>query len=345
MRVSPLPLIALCVLGCVVIPDRQRKQVPRGDPWASTEQTSHPVHLPSGPATNAPADPFRTAACPKDLSLSVGPRNIDGRDPSTTMRGPYAKEHLKLVTPDQFLLQQDAVARVLELEAKQPGLVPAGFREQIGKHGRDPNFRLYMARCELAKAETTRRAGYDAGLAYLLGANVKEALPLVTQSFYPDGTTSTSCTNSADCGAHTCDSVTRSCGSSKQRTASFLSSAELDVEDALVRTFATMLTPEMIENTRYVPDNIINTWVYGRFTRCGSGLCNFTRYNVAGKTQLVHWDRRYRGESYGGEATPASKICSQETQAVDRESCVYRCGTGAKSKEDACLVGCYANCK
>ena len=111
-----------------------------------------------------------------------------------------------------------------------------------------------------------------------------------------------------------------------------------------------MLTPEMIENTRHVADNIINTWVYGRYTRCGNALCNFTRYEVHGKTQLVHWDRRYRGESSSIESTAktapsGTKVCSEETQAFTRESCVYRCGTGAKSREEACVIGCYAHCK
>jgi hypothetical protein len=330
------------VAGCIVVPDQRR--TPKQDPWESPPPAQPAMHLPTGPAA-PPADPFATAECPADLSLAAGPRNIDGRDPHKTMRVAYAKEHLKLVTQDQLVLQQDAVARVLELEAKTPGLVPAGFRDRIAKHARDPKFRMYMARCELERPETIRRAGHDAALAYLLGANVKEVFPLVEKSLYPDGTTSMSCSRSADCGELTCDSVTRSCSSSTARTASFMSQAELDVEDTLVRTFATMLTPEMIENTRYERGNIINTWVYGRFTKCSGVLCNFTRYSVRGKTQLVHWDRRYRGETYDGGATPASKICSQETQAVDRESCVYRCGTGAKSKEAACITHCHANCR
>ena len=99
---------------------------------------------------------------------------------------------------------------------------------------------------------------------------------------------------------------------------------------------------------------MIGTFVYGRYVRCSSGtLCNFTRYSTTdGRTTLVNWDKRYRGESYSvssGESedalTGTAKECFDHTAAADLDQCVYRCGTGAASKEEACKGKCYAWCE
>jgi hypothetical protein len=344
-------LVLACVIGCTVAPQQQAGPQPAQptESYATVTTSDDPAPA-SEPA--AMPDPFASAACPTDLSIAVGARKHDGRYQRDTIRARYTKEHLKPVTAAQMLSREDAIERVLGFEANKPGLIPAGFRAEIAAHGRDPSFRLYMARCELAGAETLRRAGHDAGLAYLLGAPADQVHALLKKSFYPDGPTSMSCTASNDCAdGMFCDRAEKSCTSAKAKTASFLSAAELDVEDALVRGFASMLTPEMIENTRHDPDDMIGTFVYGRFVRCRSGtLCNFTRYSTTdGRTTLVNWDKRYRGESYGGASedvlTGKAKECFDHTEASDLDQCVYRCGTGAKSKEEACKGKCYAWCE
>ncbi|MBS1122770.1 MAG: hypothetical protein H6Q90_4998, partial [Deltaproteobacteria bacterium] len=164
-----------------------------------------------------PSDPFATAACPEDLSLAVA-RKLDGRIPADTQPGPYTKEHGKPVTANQLVATDEAIAKVIALETATPGVVPRGFRAELAAHARDPHYRLFMARCELDSPITTRRAGYDAGLALLLGASPADVLPLVLKSFYPGGTTSMSCTRAADCGPSSCDPVTRSCMSKAEHT-------------------------------------------------------------------------------------------------------------------------------
>lgn len=322
---------------------------PAGESYASVTTSDDAS---AGASTAVPADPYADAPCPADLSLDVGARKIDGRDPADTIHVKYAKEHLKRVKDDGLVGKDDAIERVLAIESDHPGVVPAGFRTELGAHARDPSYRLYMARCELATDATTRRAGYDAGLAFLLGAGMTEVLPLVEQSFYPDGPTVMSCTKTADCGGGDmkCDRVEKECRSKRHKTASFLSAAELDIEDTLTRAYARLLTPEAIEDTRYHADDLVGTWAYGRYIKCSGVLCNITRYEqTSGSTRLVYWDRRYRGESYGGASedvlTGDAKVCFDHTTAADYSQCEGMCGSLAETDPARCLARCAAWCK
>ena len=134
----------------------------------------------------ARVDPYAGTPCPGDLSLALK-RTIDGREPNDTQPGPYAKEHQHEITADQLLARDAAIAKILALEARTPAVVPAELRAGLADRARDPDYRLFMARCELGSASTLRRAGYDAALAYLLGASESDALPIVMQSLEPDG--------------------------------------------------------------------------------------------------------------------------------------------------------------
>lgn len=206
-------------------------------------------------------------------------------------RGTLAAQHRQQVRRSELLDSEAAIKRVIAIEAAHPAVVPAAFRKDVVTYGRTPEFRLHMARCELAHPQSIRRAGYDAAMAVLLGAAPEVALPLINQSVFPDGPTTTSCGSNADCSG-SCDAVTKECTSPRRQAASKLSHAELDIEDALVRAFASKLTKEQLERDRYVPGNLVELWTFGRYARCGDALCNLTRYDVDGKPRLVYWDRR-----------------------------------------------------
>jgi hypothetical protein len=344
-RVMPRGFLGIVVVIVACTPPGPATTPSTGESYATVTTSADPTAVASEPAP--PPDPWATATCPGDLSLADGDRDIDGRMPLDTIPTRYAKEHMKVAKAADFVSPDEAIDRVLALEADKPGVVPAGFRAVLAEHGRDP---LYMARCELEQDPTTRRAGHDAGLAFLLGATAEEVYPLVSASFYPDGSTSQTCTSKKDCrDGMTCDRVERSCVSKRHKTASFLSKTELAIEDILARAFAGLLTPEMIEDTRYRRGDLLGTWAYGRYTRCSGVLCTFTRYEVRGQTRLVHWDRRYKGESYGGASedvlTGDAKECFDHTEAADLDQCTYRCGSGAASKEAACITRCQAWCK
>jgi hypothetical protein len=147
----------------------------------------------------------------------------------------------------------------------------------------------------------------------------------------------------------TCDRVEKSCRSKRYKTAHFMSATELDIEDILSRTFAGMLTPDMIEDSRYHADDLIGTFAYGRYTKCSRVLCTFTRYALESGTKLVHWDRRDHGETYSVPSdepvTVEDKECFDRTQSSDLDQCKYRCSDGPSSKEADCLVRCAAWCK
>jgi len=346
-------LVALAALGasaCITPASAPPAQTPApaGESYATVTSSDDAG---AAASTVVPEDPYANAPCPADLSLDVGARKIDGRDPADTIHVKYAKEHLKRVKDDGLVDKDAAIERVLAIEAAKPGVVPAGFRTELAAHARDPSYRLYMARCELATDETTRRAGYDAGLAFLLGAGMAEAWPLVEQSFYPDGPTVMSCTKTADCGGGDmkCDRVEKECRSKRDKTASFLSAAELDIEDTLTRAYARLLTPEAIEDTRYHADDLVGTWAYGRYIKCSGVLCNITRYDQGSGTRLVYWDRRYRGESYGGASedvlTGDAKVCFDHTTAADYSQCEGMCGSLAETDPARCLARCAAWCK
>ncbi len=215
-----------------------------------------------------PAVPTR---CPSDLSLAVA-RTLDGRVPAQTIPGRLAPQHLQPVRRDELLDDETAIKRVIAIETSQPVVVPSGFRGDIVALGRDPEFRLLMARCELADPYTHRRAGYDAAMALLLGASPDAVLPLLHKSMTPDGTRAQSCRIDADC-SYLCDSVTKRCSTQRGRVANMLSRAELDIEDTLVRAIANKLTTEQLERDHYTPDDVIAPWIFGRYTRCGDSMC------------------------------------------------------------------------
>jgi hypothetical protein len=190
MKVRISLVVAVALVGCVL-------KGSGGSSWTSA--SGPPASTTSATAPAAP-DPYADAPCPTDLSLRVK-RKIDGRIPWDPIHARYAKEHEQPVTADELLSRDAAIDRVIGVETKTPGVVPAGFRADMTANGRDPQFRLFMARCELGTDSTIRRAGHDAALAVLLGATDEQALALVRESIDPDGYASGPCAATADCNA------------------------------------------------------------------------------------------------------------------------------------------------
>lgn len=288
---------------------------------------------------DAIAKPSPYTKCPSELAMAVS-RNIDAREPAETIHATYAPQHRQPVRKSELLDRERAIERVLALERAQPVVVPAGFRAELVEHARDPEFRLHMARCELASMASIRRAGYDAALAVLLGARVEDALPLIRQSLFPDGERVRSCSSNADCNG-SCDAVSKVCASVRGEVASKLSVPESEIEDALVRAFANRLTQAQIENDRYVPGDVVEMFVYGRYVRCGTALCRVRRFDIDGKTRLVYWDRRDRGATTDREEQPW-EVCYRETKATTRGSCIAKCEGG--SQRASCVATCTSLC-
>src|SRR5581483_10369491 len=104
-----------------------------------------------------------TRPCPSDLALDVSERLVDARrhppwDLKQYQKLRWPAEHGDPMSPAFFVDAQAAIARVLELEAQQPKLIPAGFRADVRARPRDPWLRLRMARCELHAQHARRRA-------------------------------------------------------------------------------------------------------------------------------------------------------------------------------------------
>lgn len=281
----------------------------------------------------------RPTRCPSDLSISVS-RTLDGRFPAQTIPGRLASQHLQPVRRDELLDDETAIKRVLAIETAQPVVVPSGFRDDMVALGRDAEFRLLMARCELADPYTHRRAGYDAAMALLLGASPDVVLPLLHKSMNPDGTRAPSCRIDADC-SYACDAVTKRCSTQRGHVAGMLSRAELEIEDILVRAVANKLTPDQLER-RFVPDDVIAPWLFGRYTRCGEAMCRISVASVNGKPRLVYRDRRQPAEA---PADPEPwQVCYRETRSVSRAGCTAQCDAVDAVWKRPCTETCAASC-
>ena len=286
-----------------------------------------------------PTDSWLDAACPETLTVASGPRTIDVRSPVQSGAGPYAKDNLVPFRAEEGIDRDDAVARVLALEAKTPGLVPEGFRADLAEHGKDGFFRLHMARCELASPSTVRRAGHDAALAYLLGVPNDAALSVARQAQTPvDGMHN--CGPTLPCPASfTCDAYEQACTNPLVHGARYLTSAELDVEEILVRALVPLQTADMRAKRRM--DDMPVFWPAHHFVRCGgNALCSVWSHIPPGAQswqdpKVATWqDRRYVGSGAAMSLTAAEKQCKALTGEIYRDRCEGKC------QDAACVAAC-----
>ncbi len=319
---------------------------PDARPRAATPAQTTAVPAPSTAKSVASVEP-----CPADLRLTI-PRTIDARIPKTTLPGPYAREHKKEARPEELLKGEEAVERVIAIERAHPEVLPSAYLAAVIATPKDAALRLRMARCELDRPDTIRRASYDASLAYFLGASKAEAYAIVHESLYPGGSESTSCTGPKDCAKEaTCDKKLGICVSPRDKAASKASQVELDVEDILARAHAARITREELASDRYKEGDLTGTFAYGRLHKCTGGLCTFSRYDLRqGQTSLVHWDIRYHGEEGvsvegPGNMTETEKLCYDATGSISLPQCTSRCAGQSPSDRATCELRCTTHCK
>jgi hypothetical protein len=276
------------------------------------------------PALAAP----RTPPCPTDLSLDSGAATIDlttadSVDAKTHARRHFARDHQQPLAREFALAGSDAVDRVIAIEQRAPGLVPAGFRDAVAANPRDKLLRYRMAQCEAAKPATRRRAGDDAALAFLLGAAGGLAV-------------------TADIARDTPPLVHGVQATPAQQAFYAISADEAAIEDALTRGLYGVHAPAL------------PTWGSRWIHACDAATCLLKpdpkADPYATTPKLVHWDIRD-----GGIATPADTshsslqtghaTCRAHTGEETLETCQYMCGTRASDQRATCNASCASWCQ
>lgn len=235
--------------------------------------------------------------CPEDMSVQPGARRLDTRRaPSDRGRRQFAAYHQTPPTREFFVSAKETVDKVVEMEKKQPTLLPAGFRRRLLDEPRNAELRLHVARCELDDDLTRRRASYDAAMALLLGANKDDAMDLLVEST-KNGSKQryiSTCGPRNNCPqGQSCDPVHRECISETKKKVVMISATEFEMEHQLSRGLL-----RSVFASRNYDDNDLVWWAYTRVHRCGGAvpiMCKFTKYNHGGRTEMVHWDLRNGG--------------------------------------------------
>jgi hypothetical protein len=285
----------------------------------------------------ATARPVRDARpCPSDLTVDVSERLVDARrhppwDARLYQKLRWPAEHGDPMSLGFFVEAQAAIARVLELEAQQPKLVPAGLRADVQARPRDPWLRLRMARCELGSQHTRRRASYDAALALLLGAPAAEVEPLVLES--------------------TRDALAKKSASSSLALAvSFVAPPEIDVEDQLTR--ALMRAYYTRHGEAVVKTDWLYWWAATRLHRCGDEVCTFAERESQNEVRLVEWDLRDGGTRKALSELPPEERrlhqvrqrCFEGTGVSTTAECLELCEQRHAGDVD-CRAHCYQSCE
>jgi hypothetical protein len=297
-----------------------------------------------------------TRSCPADLTLDVSERLVDTRrhppwDARQYQKLRWPAEHGDPMRPAFFVEDAQAVTHVLELEAQQPTLVPAGFRAAVRERPRDPSLRLHMARCELANKQTRRRASYDAALALLLGAPASDAVPLIVESTKNGrGTDSVArCASKSQCPAgQFCSSG--ECLTSTGLAVSFVSLPETEIEDQLTRAVLRAYYArhgEAVDKT-----DPLYWWAATRLHRCGEQLCNFIVQDSRNEVRFVEWDLRDGGTRKAlAELPPEERKlheqrqrCFDGTGVATTAECLELCEQRKRGDVD-CRTHCYQSCE
>jgi len=316
-------LIALLVSGCTLVP---LVPVSRSAPPPAPEP-SPAEPLPRPPARPATPETAVLPACPQDLSLDRGKRPIDVVPGDAVSEAAAAHRRLaawhKQVPNKDFALPADeAVDRVIAIEQRMPGLVPAGFRAAVAAHPRDAALREQMSDCERADNLAQRRAGYDAALAFLLGH--QNALGSLTDI-----------TRDMPVVVHGMDQTPR------ERAFYAINKDEAAIEDALTRGL-------FGAGARFL-DYWGSRWVHA----CGSATCLLQAEpgdRFESNPKLRHWDIRDGGVDRGGGTSgpsdhdKAEQVCRAHTGEDTIESCQYMCGTRDSSLQANCNAKCAAWC-
>ena len=308
-RVSALPmnptLLACCLLaGCALVP-------------VATPRAGHDTPEAAAPPLPATSPHAAAPECPADLALDRGARPIAAFQAMASTRPPrLAPGHKQKLVKVFGVAPEDAVARVVAIEAKYPGLVPSGFRDAVLASPRDAALRSRMAECEARHPETLRRAGYDAALAFLLGGE------------------RTVNAQRADVLAAGMDATPA------QREFYFISKHELEIEDVLTRA--------LYREHRRIGNDAFARWAQVFLHSCGAFACNVVDRSAGfGDPDWISWDLRDGGTITAHDAGPERKQheaqCRAHTGYLFREECITGCDTTGQHG-DACHTRCEAFC-
>jgi len=235
------------------------------------------------------------------MKVAPGPRSLDARKLPEAKQDTFAKGHTRPPPAEFYLPPADALEKVFAAEKKTPGLLPAGFRDDLGKDPRNVDLRLRAARCELEGDTTRRRASYDAAVALLLGGPKEQALALLVESTKHGvrRRTTITCTPGEKCEEGTsCDPLHHTCTDENEKAVTRISLAEFDVEDALSRAILHPVT----EDWKSYTQQPLFWWGAKRVHRCGGGpavMCEISGYSSGDRTEVVSWDLRDGGRSGG----------------------------------------------
>jgi hypothetical protein len=264
-----------------------------GEPRRTPVETTAP-----SPPASAPEVPTRDDCWREPLHIDVGvPRNLDTRDgvdlpPARYKKMRWAVGHTKPPAAAFALSAGQAVDAVVELEAKQPGLIPAPYRDALLASPRDAALRLRIGACEAKDSGIRRRAAYDGAMALLLGGSPAEASQLILLGTRGKSTTVTSCErgqNTCPDGSR-CNTVRGECVTLADEAYVHISTLEAAVETALTRA----MIGELTTPKRLTPA-ARGGWMDKMVHWCGTQLCKLTDYEVNNRTSVVVWDLRDRG--------------------------------------------------
>jgi hypothetical protein len=294
--------------------------------------------------------------CPADLAVDMKTRTIDTRkhrdlDEKKYNKMKWAPGHR--VTPLANFTRGDEIDRVLKAEAANPGMVPAGYRAELAAKPRDASLRLAMARCEAKQPATRRRASYDAAMALLLGASINDVRGVLDETTHDEGAnhnTSKSCGDTGSCGkGDIC--MGEECLGPMGVGVIYISKAELEVEDALVRALWGRYIA--VNGTAYNTRDPLYWFLDRRVHRCGAQICGMVGYEKGGKSEMVSWDRRDGGTVH---VVPYSEWSSDEKKRFkQRLKCWNATGTQLKAhclqlcnlydRGEECRMKCYQSCE
>ncbi|HEY1818009.1 MAG TPA: hypothetical protein VGG74_36955 [Kofleriaceae bacterium] len=180
-----------------------------------------------------------------------------------------------------------------------------------------------MAQCEAAHAATWRRAGYDAALAFLLGAAGGLAV-------------------TADIARDTPPLVHGLQPTPGQKAFYAITADEAAIEDALTR------------GLYGVHARALQTWGSRWVHACDSAMCLLKPDPkgdpYATTPKLVHWDIRDGGIFTPGSTGPSSlqvahATCRAHTGQDTLESCQYNCETRPSDLRPSCNAKCASWCE
>lgn len=276
------------------------------------------------------------------MTVDRGARTIDTRKPASVPLVKYrtmhwAPLHDTVPAADFGLAPALAVDRVIAIEQRAPGLVPAGFRSKVAANPRDSGLRMQMAACELKTTDARRRAGHDIAVAMLLGASDAASLEAMLGEVVTQGPLLSLPQGDTRCDdGEVYEPKHHDCPNAEQRERWHISRDEAAIEDVLTRG--------LWSERKRLPEHMLFYWGQLMLHACGKFQCLLELDSGLDGEPLVHWDLRNGGHDGQTVANPdadrRNKKCSVNTGFQDLGSCKWSC-----NHDGDCLAHCAAWCE